>query len=77
MRAANRGYVTMFPMKEKPMSTKRAKSPPGEHPEREAREPGRDDAPRKDDRPQRPETETRARELAERHRETLDYLSKN
>ena len=63
------------------MSTKRAKSPPGEasgeHPEREAREPGRDDASRKEDRPERPETETRARELAERHRETLDYLSKN
>ena len=81
MRAANRGYVTMFPMKEKPMSTKRAKPPPGEasgeHPEREAREPGRDDAPRNDDRPERSETEARARELAERHRETLDYLSKN
>jgi hypothetical protein len=77
MRAANRGYVTMFPMKEKPMSTKRAKAAPGEHPEREAREPGRDDAPRNDDRPERPETEARARELAERHRETLDYLSKN
>jgi hypothetical protein len=67
----------MFPMKEKPMSTKRAKPAPGEHPAREAREPGRDDAPRNDDRPERPETEARARELAERHRETLDYLSKN
>ena len=62
------------------MSTKRAKPPPGEatgaHPGREAREPGRDDASR-NDRPERPETEARARELAERHRETLDYLSKN
>jgi hypothetical protein len=38
------------------------------------REPGRGTPRRKDD---RPETETRARKLAERHRETLDYLSKN
>jgi hypothetical protein len=69
----------MFPMKEKPVSSKYAKTPrreaTGEHPQREAREPGRDDAPRNDDRPERPETEARARELAERHRETLGYLA--
>jgi hypothetical protein len=41
------------------------------------RDRGRRPAPRKDDRPERPETEARARKLAERHRETLDYLSKN
>jgi hypothetical protein len=41
------------------------------------REPGRGTPRRKDDRPERPETEARARKLAERHRETLDYLSKN
>ena len=42
------------------------------------REPGRATPRRKDDdRPERPETETRARKLTERHRETLDYLSKN
>ena len=71
----------MFQMKEKPMSPKRAEPPGGEatseNVEPKHRKPERDDAPRNDDRPERPETEARARELAERHRETLDYLSKN
>jgi hypothetical protein len=71
----------MFPMKEKPMSSKRAKPAPGEASsedgKREKREPGRDVAPRDEDRGKRPETEARARELAERHRETLDYLANN
>jgi hypothetical protein len=66
MRAANRGYVTMFPMKEKPMSTKRAASPRGRSDE---------DGKRKEAEP-RPETRRRIRKIVERHRDTFDELAK-
>jgi hypothetical protein len=66
MRAANRGYVTMFPMKEKPMSTKRAAPPRGA---------GDEDGKRKEAEP-RPETRRRIRKIVERHRETFDELAK-
>jgi hypothetical protein len=56
----------MFPMKEKPMSTKRAESPRGDR--------ASEDGKRKEAEP-RPETRRRIRKLVERHRETLDYLA--
>ena len=75
-----RGYVTMPPVEEKPVSSKYAKTPrrepTGGDGRRQKREPDRDDAPRKDDEADRPHTEPRARELAERHRETLDHLGR-
>ena len=56
----------MFPMKEKPMSTKRAEPPrvgaSGEDGKRREADP-------------RPETRRRLRKIVERHRETLDYLA--
>jgi hypothetical protein len=55
----------MFPMKEKPMSTKRAASPRGRSDE---------DGKRKEAEP-RPDTGRRIRKIAERHKETLDYLA--
>ena len=54
---------------------KKEKPPMRSDAEREREE--RKDQAGPDDRPERPETETRARKLAELHRETLDYLSKN
>jgi hypothetical protein len=69
----------MFPMKEKPVSTKYAKTPrreaTGEDGKQQEREPEREDAPRKDDRAKSGQTDARALKLAERHRETLDYLA--
>jgi hypothetical protein len=62
-----RGYVTMFPMKEKPMSTKRAKPPRGEATS--------EDGKRKEAEP-RPETRRRIRKIVEGHRETFDELAK-
>jgi hypothetical protein len=41
------------------------------------REPRRKQTPRQDEGSRRRDTEARARKLAERHRETLDYLSKS
>jgi hypothetical protein len=55
----------MFPMKEKSMSTKRAASPCGRSDE---------DGKRKEAEP-RPDTGRRIRKIAERHKETLDYLA--
>jgi hypothetical protein len=56
----------MFPMKEKPMSTKDAKPPRGETTGAEGK--------RQEAEP-RPETRRRARKIVERHRETFDYLA--
>jgi hypothetical protein len=56
----------MFPMKEKPMSTKRAQPPRGGA--------SSEDGKRKEAEP-RPETGRRVRKIVERHRETLDYLA--
>jgi hypothetical protein len=56
----------MFPMKEKPMSTKRAKPPRGEATS--------EDGKRKEAEP-RPETRRRIRKIVERHQETLDYVA--
>ena len=58
----------MFPMKEKPPTTERAEPRRGEA--------ASEDGEREHERP-RSGTRPRIRELAERHRETLDYLSKN
>jgi hypothetical protein len=58
----------MFPMKEKPTSTKRSQPPRGGATS--------EDGKRKEAGP-RADTRRRIRELVERHRETLDYLSKN
>jgi hypothetical protein len=57
----------MFPMKEKPMSTKRAESPRSDRPS--------EDGKRKEAEP-RPETRRRIRKIVERHRETFDELAK-
>jgi hypothetical protein len=57
----------MFPMKEKPMSTKRAESPRGEA--------TGEDEKRKDAEPRR-DTRRRIRKIVERHRETFDELAK-
>jgi hypothetical protein len=57
----------MFPMKKE--------KPPVKSDAERKRE--RKQAARENDLPKRPESEARARELVERHRETLDYLSKN
>jgi hypothetical protein len=60
-------YVTMFPMKEKPMSTKRAQPRRGGATS--------EDGKRKEAEP-RPETRRRVRKIVERHRETFDELAK-
>lgn len=57
----------MFPMKEKPVSTKYAKTA--------RREPTSGDGKRKEADP-RPETRRRIRKIVERHRETFDELAK-
>lgn len=57
----------MSPMKEKPVSTKYAKTP-----RREAKGP---DGKRHDPKPRR-ETRKRVRKIVERHRETFDELAK-
>ena len=62
-----RGYVTMFSMKEKPVSTKYAKTP--------RREPTGEYGRRREAEPLR-ETRGRMRKIVERHRETLDDLAK-
>jgi hypothetical protein len=62
-----RAASTMSPMKQKPVSTKHAKTPP--------REAKGLDGKRKDSQPRR-ETCERIRKTVERHRETLDDLAK-
>jgi hypothetical protein len=54
----------MFPMMERPMSTRNAKSPRGEATS--------EDGKRREAEP-RAETRRRIRQIVERHRETLDY----
>lgn len=60
-------YVTMSPMKKKPMSTKRAASPRSDRASEDGK---RKEAER------RPETRRRIRKIVERHRETFDELAK-
>jgi hypothetical protein len=64
---ADRRSVTMSPMKEKRMSTKRADSPRADRTS--------EDGKRKEAEP-RPETRRRVRKIVERHRETFDELAK-
>lgn len=60
-------YVTMSPMKEKPVPTKHAKPPRGDA--------TNEDGKRKDAEP-RSDTRRRVRKIVERHRETFDELAK-
>jgi hypothetical protein len=57
----------MFPMKEKPTSTRRAQPPRGEATS--------EDGKRKEQEPRR-ETRRRIRKIVERHQETFDELAK-